>query len=151
MSAQLQCQSEAALPRKKVEPASPMPDIDSQDANDPLNACDYVADIFSYWRRVEPQFRVGPEYMTRQVRNPALQTTLPTTLFLDFSAPEAALLAHPTTSPSESWEMLHAHVVAAGLCASVSTAPCGARLGGALSSWRAPSCRLTSTTRCAPS
>ena len=67
MSAQLQCQSEAAQPRKKAEPASPLPDIDSQDAHDPLNACDYVSDIFSYWRRVEPQYRVGPEYMSRQV------------------------------------------------------------------------------------
>lgn len=66
MSAQLQSQSEAAL-HVTVQPTSPMPDIDSADADDPLNACDYVTDIFSYWRRVEPLYRVGPEYMSRQV------------------------------------------------------------------------------------
>ncbi|EIE25341.1 A/B/D/E cyclin [Coccomyxa subellipsoidea C-169] len=43
-----------------------MPDIDSEDKGNELAAVDYVADIFSYYKRVEPQFRVSPTYMSRQ-------------------------------------------------------------------------------------
>jgi hypothetical protein len=55
----------AAVRRPAV--SSGLPDIDSADAADPLNACDFVADIFSYYRRMEPQMRIAPDYMSRQV------------------------------------------------------------------------------------
>ena len=63
MSAQLLSHSEAAGHRPKAG----LPDIDSADRDDPLAAAEYVVDIFSYWKRCEPMFRVGPEYMSRQV------------------------------------------------------------------------------------
>lgn len=44
-----------------------MPDIDSEDKGNELAASEYVADIFSYYKRVEPQYRVSPTYMSRQV------------------------------------------------------------------------------------
>ncbi len=69
MSQLLQSRSEAAVSggktKKQCVPA--LPDIDTADAADPLNATDFVADIFSYYKRVEPQLRVAPDYMTRQV------------------------------------------------------------------------------------
>jgi len=71
MSALLQSRSEAAAADRRAaaaEPASPMPDIDRADAADPLQASEYVGDIFTYYRRVEPQFRVAPDYMLQQVR-----------------------------------------------------------------------------------
>lgn len=71
MSALLQSRSEAAAADRRAaaaEPASPMPDIDRADAADPLQASEYVGDIFTYYRRVEPQFRVSPDYMLQQVR-----------------------------------------------------------------------------------
>ena len=64
MSAQLLSHSEAAGHRPK---AAGLPDIDAADRDDPLAAAMYVCDIFSYWQRCEPMFRVGPEYMSRQV------------------------------------------------------------------------------------
>ena len=70
MSALLQSRSEAAAVERKaagMEPCSPMPDIDAADKADPLQAAEYVGDIFTYYRRVEPQFRVSPDYMTQQV------------------------------------------------------------------------------------
>lgn len=63
MSAQLLSHSEAAGHRPKAG----LPDIDAADRDDPLAATTYVCDIFSYWKRCEPMFRVGPEYMSRQV------------------------------------------------------------------------------------
>ncbi len=78
MSALLQSRSEAAAAstsaaahaqgRQALQPQSPMPDIDSGDKKDPLAASEYVADIFGYYKRIEPQFRVSPSYMSRQVR-----------------------------------------------------------------------------------
>jgi len=46
--------------------ARPLADIDARDAADPLSASAYAADIFAYYRRVEPAYRVGPDYMARQ-------------------------------------------------------------------------------------
>ncbi len=66
MSAQLLSHSEAAGHRPRA--AAVLPDIDAADRDDPLAATMYVCDIFSYWQRCEPMFRVGPEYMSRQVR-----------------------------------------------------------------------------------
>lgn len=63
MSAQLLGHSEAAGHRPKAG----LPDIDAADRDNPLAATTYVCDIFSYWKRCEPMFRVGPEYMSRQV------------------------------------------------------------------------------------
>lgn len=68
MSSLLQTRSEAAVTAKKAAaPASPLPDIDSADRMNPLAATEYVNDIYSYYRRIEPRFRVAPDYMTKQV------------------------------------------------------------------------------------
>lgn len=69
MSQLLHARSEAALSggKSKKQCMPVLPDIDSADAADPLNACDFVSDIFGYYKRVEPQLRVAPDYMTRQV------------------------------------------------------------------------------------
>lgn len=74
MSSLLQQRSEAAVTAKKpAAPPSPLPDIDSADRNNPLAATEYVNDIYSYYRRVEPKFRVQPGYMGNQVRTDACQ------------------------------------------------------------------------------
>lgn len=68
MSAMLQIRSEAAvMQRKALAPISPIPDIDKDDKTDPLAAADYVGDIISYYRRIEPLYRVAPDYMSKQV------------------------------------------------------------------------------------
>lgn len=78
MSSQLEQQSTAAQltrrPKLAPLPASPVPDIDSVDANDPLTAASYVSDIYAYHRRTEANFRPLPTYMSRQVS--MLQVTL---------------------------------------------------------------------------
>jgi hypothetical protein len=76
MSQLLQARSEAAMSgaqAKKACSAPALPDIDSFDAEDPLAATDFVSDIFSYYKRVEPQLRVAPDYMSRQVGAAARQ------------------------------------------------------------------------------
>lgn len=78
MSQLLQSRSEAVMSggKTKKQCVPTLPDIDTTDAADPLNATDFVADIFSYYKRVEPQLRVAPDYMTRQV-GPAWGLLLP--------------------------------------------------------------------------
>lgn len=68
LSTLLQTRSEAAVkPRKAVEaPPSPLPDIDGADRSNPLAATEYVNDIYTYYRRVEPKYRVSPSYMASQ-------------------------------------------------------------------------------------
>lgn len=70
LSAQLVESSAAAQPRKKptqaANPASPMPDIDSQDRADPLQASDLACTIFAYHKRTEGLYRPLPTYMNRQ-------------------------------------------------------------------------------------
>ncbi|KAJ9519007.1 hypothetical protein QJQ45_026315 [Haematococcus lacustris] len=67
MSSLLQSRSEAAVTIKAaVPPASPLPDIDSEDRNNPLAETEYVNDIYSYYRRIEPKYRVSSTYMTSQ-------------------------------------------------------------------------------------
>ncbi len=51
----------------QVHPASPMPDIDSADADDPLQASDLACEIFAYYKRMEAVYRPLPTYMSRQV------------------------------------------------------------------------------------
>jgi cyclin B len=76
MTSLLASRSEAATSTKKtaaaaqpVPPQSPLPAIDSpSDMANPLAATEYVNDLYSYFRRVEPRFRVAPGYMSRQVR-----------------------------------------------------------------------------------
>ncbi|DBA72238.1 TPA: hypothetical protein ACH3X2_010629 [Trebouxia sp. C0005] len=68
MSSLLQSRSESAVvDRKQAAPISPIPDIDKDDKSDPLAASDYVGDIITYYRRIEPLYRVAPDYMSRQV------------------------------------------------------------------------------------
>lgn len=92
MSALLQSRSEAAAAvteSKQQPPQSPMPDIDSEDKGNELAASEYVADIFSYYKRVEPQFRVSPTYMSRQVS--ALSALLHVHIHLRCAWPPASL------------------------------------------------------------
>ncbi len=67
MSSLLESRSAAMNSRKSLTPASPMPDIDSQDRMNPLAASDYVNDIYNYYKRVENKYRVAPTYMSSQV------------------------------------------------------------------------------------
>ncbi len=71
MSSLLQLRSEAAVTgnsKKTVTaPPSPMPDIDSTDHQNPLAVTEYVNDIYGYYRRIEPRYRVNPQYMANQV------------------------------------------------------------------------------------
>lgn len=72
MSQALQDRSEMAVSSGKPKaaaacPPSPLPDIDSCDAADPLAATDFVTDIFGYYKRMEPVLRVSPDYMVHQV------------------------------------------------------------------------------------
>ncbi|KAK9866112.1 hypothetical protein WJX84_002263 [Apatococcus fuscideae] len=60
VSALLQKRSDAA------SPVSPLPDIDSKDLDDPLTCADYVGDIFSYYRSVEPKYCVDADYMAKK-------------------------------------------------------------------------------------
>mmetsp|Transcript_6234 Transcript_6234/g.13638 ORF Transcript_6234/g.13638 Transcript_6234/m.13638 type:complete len:439 (-) Transcript_6234:738-2054(-) len=67
MSSLLQTRSEAAVTtRKAPAPPSPLPDIDSVDNMNPLAASEYVVDIYSYYKRAEPKFRVAHDYMQTQ-------------------------------------------------------------------------------------
>ena len=64
----LMSRSESAVAAvKEPTPASPIPDIDSEDSNNPLAASAYVGDIFVYYKRVEPIFRTSSDYMKEQV------------------------------------------------------------------------------------
>lgn len=56
----------SAKRNSSAPPASPVPDIDAQDRTNPLAATEYVNDIYAYFKRVEPKFRVQPDYMTKQ-------------------------------------------------------------------------------------
>ena len=53
--------------RELVRQGSALPDIDSKDHDDPLTASVYVRDIFSFYKRIEGNFRPSPDYMSRQV------------------------------------------------------------------------------------
>ncbi len=70
LSSLLQSRSEFASAKRQqvATPASPLPDIDSKDAHNPLAECAYAQDIYCYYRRVEPRFAVPADYMTSQVR-----------------------------------------------------------------------------------
>lgn len=68
-SALLQRRSENAVAvRSPPTPPAADTDTDKEDKYNPRAAAEYVGDIFDYYRRVEPQYRVSPNYMSRQVR-----------------------------------------------------------------------------------
>lgn len=48
-------------------PPLPLPDIDVPDKHNHLAECQYVNDIYAYFRRVEPKFRAPANYMDNQV------------------------------------------------------------------------------------
>lgn len=78
LTALLQSRSEAMAPlseRELAQGAPAVPDIDSKDHGDPLAASVYVRDIFSFYKRIEGNFRPSPDYMSRQVR-PAMPSPL---------------------------------------------------------------------------
>ncbi len=58
----------SVVPKKPEVPPSPLPDIDGEDRANPLYETAYVNDIYSYYRRIEPKFKIQPGYMTSQVR-----------------------------------------------------------------------------------
>ncbi|MEW5306207.1 MAG: hypothetical protein WDW36_008690 [Sanguina aurantia] len=67
MSSLLQTRSELAAASKPIaSPASPLPDIDSSDKLNPMMVTEYVNDIFSFYRRAEPKYRVPATYMSKQ-------------------------------------------------------------------------------------
>lgn len=91
MSSLLQSRSEAAVSKQQqaqpaaqpvpaAPPRSPLPGIDNaSDLSNPLAATEYVNDIYSYFRRVEPRYRVQAGYMARcQVRLASRVILLPT-------------------------------------------------------------------------
>jgi cyclin B len=49
------------------QPPSPLPDIDAPDKHNHLAECEYVNDVYAYFRRVEPKFRAPANYMENQV------------------------------------------------------------------------------------
>ena len=63
MSSLLSSRSEAASRNKD---ASDLPDIDEADKGNVLAVTEYVNDIYTYYRRIEPNFRVASDYMTNQ-------------------------------------------------------------------------------------
>ncbi|KAK9813995.1 hypothetical protein WJX73_008530 [Symbiochloris irregularis] len=66
-SAILQKRSEDAVAvRNPAPPPAPEVDVDELDKSNPRAATEYVNDIFDYFRRVEPHYRVSPSYMSRQ-------------------------------------------------------------------------------------
>ncbi|GFR51344.1 hypothetical protein Agub_g13767, partial [Astrephomene gubernaculifera] len=68
MSSLLSQRSEAFVGSQSVRapPASPLPDIDSGDKLNPLMAAEYVNDIYYFYKRVEPKFKVPADYMSKQ-------------------------------------------------------------------------------------
>lgn len=70
MSSLLQSRSEAAVSARKPTsgaPPSPLPNIElASDHNNPLAASEYVNDIYHYFKRIEPKYRVHAGYMSRQ-------------------------------------------------------------------------------------
>ncbi|GLC54381.1 hypothetical protein PLESTB_000857700 [Pleodorina starrii] len=68
MSSLLSQRSEAFVGSQSVRapPPSPLPDIDSNDKLNPLMAADYVNDIYYFYKRVEPKYKVPADYMTKQ-------------------------------------------------------------------------------------
>jgi hypothetical protein len=89
LSALLQARSEATAAGSRRQartaaaqqqrPGSPLPDIDATDRGNPLAACDYVNDVYGFYRRVEPQFRVPGDYMSQQVGGGLGAAVLPST------------------------------------------------------------------------
>eukprot|EP00879_Flechtneria_rotunda_P008862 GHRR01009282.1.p1 GENE.GHRR01009282.1~~GHRR01009282.1.p1 ORF type:complete len:390 (+),score=110.06 GHRR01009282.1:116-1285(+) len=68
LSSLLQTRAESASAKAQaVPPASPLPDIDSNDKLNPLAAAEYANSIYSYYRRVESKFHVAHDYMQSQV------------------------------------------------------------------------------------
>jgi len=67
MTSMLQTRSEAAVSASRRLCPSPLPDIDAIDRANPLAMTEYVNDIYSYYKRVEPKYRVAPDYMKKQV------------------------------------------------------------------------------------
>lgn len=68
MTSMLQTRSEAAVSATRRLCPSPLPDIDAIDRANPLAMTEYVNDIYSFYKRVEPKYRVASDYMKKQVR-----------------------------------------------------------------------------------
>ena len=69
MTSMLQTRSEAAVSvGRRLTLQSPIPDIDAIDRCNPLAMTAYVNDIHSFYKRIEPKYRVEPNYMRKQVQ-----------------------------------------------------------------------------------
>ena len=69
LSALLASRSAAAAPKAAASASRappPLSALDAPDVANPLAAARYAADIFAYYRRVEPDCRPDPAYMARQ-------------------------------------------------------------------------------------
>ncbi|XRB22782.1 G2/mitotic-specific cyclin-B [Pseudoscourfieldia marina] len=64
MSSLLSSRSEAAS--RDASSRGNVPDIDEADKGNVLAVTEYINDIYTYYRRVEPNYRVSPDYMSRQ-------------------------------------------------------------------------------------
>ena len=109
LTALLQSRSEAmvALSERELARApSGVPDIDAKDHADPLKASIYVRDIFSFYKRIEGNFRPSPEYMSRQV-SPALPSHSPYGLPLMWHAfaPTACCCPHLASQAADTKRM----------------------------------------------
>lgn len=65
---QLQQQQRSQQQQQRAEQLPPLPDIDGLDKHNHLAECQYVNDIYSYFRHIEPKYRAPPNYMESQVR-----------------------------------------------------------------------------------
>ena len=71
MSALLQQRSADVEVAPRPAPAAPSAEnLDEGDRLDNRAAAEYVGQIYNYYRRVEPLYRVSPSYMAKQVRLP---------------------------------------------------------------------------------
>ena len=113
LSSLLQARSEACTTSRPsslpAEPASPLPDIDGPDRGNPLAACDYVNDLYRFYRRVEPEFRVPHDYMAHQVRRRACRISVSSDLPPTWRRRRALLPRRQRSAKLE-------HVVAANHC-----------------------------------
>ncbi len=108
----------------RAPPPSPLPDIDSGDKLNPLMAADYVNDIYYFYKRVEPQFKVPSDYMTKQVSKEDRQRQSRAKGGLPF-----ATLRSPTRTISTTLLLFHPFV-----CRPTSTRRCA--LSSSTGSWR---------------
>lgn len=61
-------QQQRSQQQQRAPAVPPLPDIDAPDRHNHLAECQYVNDIYSYFRHIEPKYRAPANYMDSQVR-----------------------------------------------------------------------------------